>query len=70
MPSLKLGSSGPRVTALQQLLQQHGFDSGAIDGQFGPGTEAALQAFQRNVGLADDGVAGPNALNDVKVLAP
>ena len=67
MPPLKLGSSGPRVTELQQLLQQHGFDQGAVDGQFGPGTEAALQAFQRSVGLADDGVAGPNTIAALKM---
>lgn len=67
MPSLKLGSSGPRVAELQQLLQQHGFGPGAIDGQFGPGTEVAVQAFQRSVGLADDGVAGPNTLAALKV---
>jgi peptidoglycan L-alanyl-D-glutamate endopeptidase CwlK len=67
MPPLKLGSSGPRVTELQQLLQQRGFDPGATDGQFGPGTEAAVRAFQRSVGLADDGVAGPNTLAALKM---
>jgi peptidoglycan L-alanyl-D-glutamate endopeptidase CwlK len=67
MPSLKLGSSGPRVTEVQQLLQQHGFDPGAVDGQFGPGTAAAVRAFQRSVGLADDGVVGPNTLAALKM---
>jgi peptidoglycan L-alanyl-D-glutamate endopeptidase CwlK len=67
MPSLNLGSSGLRVTELQQLLQQHGFDPGATDGQFGPGTGAAVRAFQRSVGLPDDGVAGPNTLAALKM---
>ncbi|HMD87352.1 MAG TPA: peptidoglycan-binding protein [Terriglobia bacterium] len=60
--SLQLGSSGPSVTDLQQRLQQHGFYTGTIDGQFGPGTEAAVQAFQNSVGLAADGKAGANTL--------
>jgi peptidoglycan L-alanyl-D-glutamate endopeptidase CwlK len=67
MPSLKLGSSGAGVTELQQLLQQQGFDPGAVDGQFGPGTDAAVRAFQRSVGLADDGVVGPNTLAALKM---
>jgi peptidoglycan L-alanyl-D-glutamate endopeptidase CwlK len=55
------------VTELQQLLRRRGFDPGATDGQFGPGTEAAVRAFQRSVGLADDGVAGPNTLAALKM---
>ncbi|HXW13433.1 MAG TPA: peptidoglycan-binding domain-containing protein, partial [Terriglobia bacterium] len=41
MPVLQLGSSGPSVTALQQRLQQRGFDPGTINGQFGPPTQTA-----------------------------
>lgn len=62
MASLQLGSTGPSVTALQQQLQQRGFDPGGVDGQFGPATDAAVRAFQGNVGLAVDGQAGPNTL--------
>jgi peptidoglycan L-alanyl-D-glutamate endopeptidase CwlK len=62
MSSLLLGSSGPRVTQLQQRLQQRGFDPGAIDGQFGAATEAAVRAFQESVGLSVDGQAGPNTI--------
>jgi len=60
MASLHLGSAGPSVTALQQQLQQHGFDPGGVDGQFGASTDAAVRAFQASVGLAADGQAGPN----------
>jgi putative chitinase len=56
---LKLNSSGPDVTALQQALQAAGFSPGAIDGSFGPGTEAAVLAFQKSKGLAADGAVGP-----------
>jgi putative chitinase len=60
MASLKLGSSGPQVTLLRQLLQQRGFDPGGVDGQFDASTDAAVRAFQGSVGLAVDGQAGPN----------
>ena len=62
MSSLLLGSSGPRVTDLQQRLEQRGFDPGPVDGQFGPGTEAAVRAFQNSVGLSVDGQVGPNTI--------
>lgn len=67
MASLKLGSSGPQVTALQQQLQQRGFDPGQIDGQFVPSTAAAVQAFQESVGLPADGQAGPNTMAALKM---
>jgi peptidoglycan L-alanyl-D-glutamate endopeptidase CwlK len=57
MANLKEGSSGPEVTKLQQWLKDKGFDPGAIDGRFGPGTEAAVIAFQRSEGLVADGIA-------------
>lgn len=61
MPAiLRVNSSGPDVIALQQALRASGFNPGAIDGVFGPGTEAALLAFQRSEGLAADGIVGPN----------
>jgi len=57
---LRLNSSGPDVSALQQALSAAGFNPGAIDGSFGPGTQAAVLAFQRSKGLAADGVVGPS----------
>src|SRR5262245_3491494 len=56
---LRLDSSGPDVNALQEALQAAGFSPGAIDGSFGPGTEAAVLACQHSKGLAADGVVGP-----------
>jgi putative chitinase len=63
---LQLGSTGDSVTALQQALLAAGFSPGSIDGNFGPGTQAAVLAFQRNDQLTADGIVGPvtaNALN-------
>lgn len=59
MAVLIQGSTGPEVTALQTKLKQLGFDPNGVDGNFGPGTEAALIAFQKSKGLTPDGKAGP-----------
>jgi peptidoglycan hydrolase-like protein with peptidoglycan-binding domain len=63
MPVLQQGSSGEVVRALQTLLTNGA--SGAwnvtpqgIDGNFGPHTEASVQAFQTWGGVASDGVVG------------
>src|ERR1044072_684440 len=62
MPVLKKGSSGPQVKNLQQRLKELGFDPNGVDGKFGPGTQAAVVAFQKASGLEADGKVGPNAL--------
>jgi len=59
MPVLKRGSSGPDVLTLQSTLKQLGFDPNGVDGMFGPGTEAAVIAFQKSKGLTADGIVGP-----------
>ena len=59
------GESDGCVTELQTLLNAHGASIG-VDGQFGPGTLAAVKAFQTRHGLAADGIVGPmtkSALN-------
>ena len=59
MAVLKVGSTGPDVTALQQALSKAGFNPGGSDGNFGPGTEGAVEAFQRSAGITPDGIVGP-----------
>ncbi|NJN19893.1 MAG: peptidoglycan-binding protein [Leptolyngbya sp. RL_3_1] len=49
---------GKDVKAAQDALNQQGITVGS-DGVFGPGTEAAVKAFQRANNLTDDGVVGP-----------
>lgn len=53
-------TSGDDVAQLQQRLNTLGFDSGRVDGVFGPDTDRALRDFQRNVGLEADGTCGPD----------
>jgi len=56
--SLKSGSSGSAVIALQNFLQTEGFLTGKIDGKFGLGTKKAVIAFQLANGLKGDGSFG------------
>ncbi|MGI9023026.1 MAG: M64 family metallopeptidase [Acidimicrobiales bacterium] len=58
-PTLRRGATGQAVRNLQGLLLAHGHDPRGIDGIFGPGTEAAVRAFQRQAAIAVDGVVGP-----------
>jgi len=60
MSVLKKGSSGPEVTRLQRRLKELGFDPNGVDGDFGPGTHAAVVAFQKFKGLEADGKVGPD----------
>ena len=54
--SMRRGSKGEGVKKLQAKLGL------AADGDFGPGTEAALKKWQAANGLTADGVAGPKTL--------
>ena len=60
-PTLKRGSRGETVKALQLELGRLGYDLGpcGADGDFGRATEAAVKAFQADRGLQADGICGP-----------
>lgn len=55
--ALTRGATGPAVLLLQRALASAGFSPGGQDGQFGPGTEAALKAFQLAEGLVGSAIA-------------
>ena len=57
--TLRRGSKGEDVRRLQELLSAAGFDSGPLDGDFGPRTHSAVLAFQQSAGLVPDGAVGP-----------
>lgn len=57
---LGVGSEGPAVEDLQHRLERLGIPRGMDPaGSFGPGTRAAVEAFQHRRGLRVDGVCGP-----------
>ena len=62
---LRSGSTGPSVVILQVSLNRISQNYpaipkiSAIDGIFGPQTEAAVRAFQQIFGLTADGIVGP-----------
>jgi N-acetylmuramoyl-L-alanine amidase len=53
---------GDDVRALQDSLATLGFDTGRVDGIFGPDTQAAVREFQRNYGLRPDGIVADGTL--------
>lgn len=59
---LRVGDSNSAVALLQTQLASLGFYQGAIDGEFGAQTEAAVIQFQTSQGLAPDGIAGTQTL--------
>lgn len=65
------GATGKNITQrpnteLQQKLKDKGLYTGAIDGDYGPGTTASVKAFQKSAGLVDDGIYG--AMSDVALF--
>lgn len=54
--TLRLGSKGDMVQRVQKALGI------AADGDFGPGTERAVKAWQTANGLTPDGIVGPKTL--------
>ena len=58
LPTLREGSRGPEVRVLQAVLNNKGFNSGTLDGVFGPRTKQAVMPFQRDQGeVPDSGAA-------------
>lgn len=57
--SMKKGSTGADVQAIQSRLKELGFLTGSVDGIFGSNTEKAVKRFQKSAGLEVDGIVGP-----------
>jgi N-acetylmuramoyl-L-alanine amidase len=57
-PILQLGMRGEAVRGLQERLKAKGFLESAVDGVFGPETQAAVQAAQAEYELKPDGIVG------------
>lgn len=61
-PTLRRGSTGGDVIYLQALLNRMfaSYSNLAVDGDFGPATEAVVREVQRRSKLSADGVVGPD----------
>jgi N-acetylmuramoyl-L-alanine amidase len=59
---------GDDVAELQARLNSLGFDTGKVDGIFGPDTLAGLLDFQHNRGLAEDGLAGAAVAAELRLV--
>ena len=60
MPLVYSGSRGEDVKTLQAQLNALGYDCGTVDGIFGAKTYNAVVKFQKDRGLAVDGIVGKN----------
>jgi peptidoglycan hydrolase-like protein with peptidoglycan-binding domain len=69
MPTLRIGARGLAVADLQRQLKAAGFNSGPIDGKFGPQTQAAVRKYQAAHGLVVDGGVGEQTWVRCKVVA-
>lgn len=58
LPLLKKGDKNEYVRHWQMFLNMNGYACGDADGIFGPKTEAAVKAWQKNHGLVTDGIIG------------
>lgn len=59
-PLIRQGSRGVYVLVLQDALTYLGYNPGNLDGLFGARTKAAVQRFQRDSNLSQDGIVGCN----------
>lgn len=59
---------GDDVREVQRYLNRLGFNAGREDGIFGQDTDRALRAFQHNMGLPVDGIAGASTISCLQRL--
>ena len=63
----KIGSRGEQVKQIQQKLTDLGIFNDTIDGIYGTKTANAVKVFQKNNGLQEDGIAGPQTLKKLGI---
>ncbi|MBD2775148.1 peptidoglycan-binding domain-containing protein [Iningainema tapete] len=68
LPTLRLGSRGNTVKAVQEVLKASNYYFGAVDGIFGDKTEEAVQVFQAEHLLPVDGAIATLTWNALSKL--
>lgn len=66
---IQSGSANGDVWDLQYRLQMLGYYNGKLDGKYGAKTTQAVKKFQKNYGLAVDGITGPNTWRALKKVS-
>lgn len=57
------GDAGEKVKDIQDVLNYLGYNAGVVDGRFGPQTDKAVKAFQKDERITIDGIVGPNTFD-------
>lgn len=65
---IQKGDRGTEVKKLQSFLNWAGYKCGAVDGEAGPNTDAAIRAFQNANRLTVDGQFGSGSLAKAKTI--
>jgi len=63
--TVQIGSNQYEVAILQSCLNEINILNLAVDGVFGNGTKAKVEAFQQANGLTADGIVGPNTWSKI-----
>ena len=58
-------NSSAWIMAVQIALEKRGIDVGKVDGIFGAGTRAAVKKFQKEKGISEDGLPGPQTITEL-----
>ena len=58
-------NSSAWIMAVQIALEKRGIDVGKVDGIFGAGTSAAVRKFQKENGISEDGLPGPQTIAEL-----
>lgn len=66
--TLRRGDRGRDVGILQLEMSAVAGFTGAVDGDYGPATEAKVRDVQRLFGLTEDGIAGPKTRGIIDLL--
>ena len=68
--TLKKGDNGENVKLVQQFLKEQGYTKNTPDGDFGPGTKKAVEAFQKAQGLETTGIVDAKTIEAInKIVA-
>jgi peptidoglycan hydrolase-like protein with peptidoglycan-binding domain len=65
----RIANGSQPVRRIQRMLRRLGYQSGVVDGRFGPRTKASVQWFQLKLGLAPSGVVEAATLTQLRALA-